>query len=293
MMALKVANIKLDNGTTMAELRAKVSQLAEQGVKLILLPALSGLSLYLSLPGHGQGSWTALLQQLKTELPGLNGAFLEYCTALARQCQIYLVPGTWLEPFEDGYLHRSCLLAPDGSVLGEQYQTHCSKAETAYPLFTSSQVQVIGTPFAKVGLVVGSDIFFPEVSRILTMLGAELLLAPAAVAAPYNPWRQLAAMWQEVQQNQVFGLENWLNLNLGSTEFAGQASILGPCPMTPGETGFFSRDQYPELAELDFHALQELRISQPILALLNKKLFARHFPDAYGEREQNKIEVDR
>lgn len=157
------------------------------------------------------------------------------------------------------------LFGPDGALVGHQAQTQMPPEDRAAGLHPGRALEPIPLPppapaGLKAGFLVGLDAWYPEVARILTLKGASLLLAPLAMPAPYNPWHQVAAMWQQVQQNQVFGLEACLvglattarpgaggegtfggDTTGGGKTFAGRSAVFAPCEMTPGETGILAQ----------------------------------------------------
>ena len=162
------------------------------------------------------------------------------------------------------------LFGPDGRLLGRQAQTQVSPEERDRDIIPGSTLEPIALPppapaGLKAGFLVSLDAWCPEVARILTLKGAALLLAPLAMPVPYSPWRQVAATWQQVQQNQVFGLEACLvgpvaaptaappQATAAATQataaaatqpasaYAGRSGIFAPCEMTPGETGILAQ----------------------------------------------------
>ncbi|WP_227763132.1 nitrilase-related carbon-nitrogen hydrolase [Zhaonella formicivorans] len=283
-MRFKVANGGIKPGDKLENVQRRVLKLATNGVKLVLLPGLAGLCLQSNSTSKPAHCFKEMLLGHRQELPKLNACFLDFCSRLAKEAAIYLACGTVLEPAGEGFRHQAHLFGPDGTHLGEQAQTHCSRTEQTWPLAPSHSLRVFETPLGKIGFVVGSDVFFPEVSRILALQGADLVLAPAAIPAPYNPWRQVSAMWQEVQQNQFFSLENWLNSSFWGVQFQGRAPILGPCEITPEETGYYTCGEGPEqIVELDFTALQKIRREYPLRSHLNAGLYAKFLPKKYAE----------
>ncbi|MBC7337964.1 MAG: hypothetical protein H5U01_17055, partial [Clostridia bacterium] len=119
--------------------------------------------------------------------------------------------------------------------------------------------------------------------------GAQVLLSLQAVRRPYSSWRQLAGIWQEVQQNQTFGVESCLHGRLalpeGDVEFEGRTAIFAPCEMTPGQTGILKEGPDEAglvLARLDFAAREEVIRQYPVLGLLNPGLYRRYLPAVYA-----------
>jgi predicted amidohydrolase len=48
----------------------------------------------------------------------------------------------------------------------------------------------------RVGLIIGEDVRYPEVARILTLQGASILIHVAALPAPFDEEAWLASLWR-------------------------------------------------------------------------------------------------
>ena len=200
---------------------------------------------------------------------------------LARGERIHLVFGA-AEGGKAGFL-----CSPGGEVIGRQRQTHLLPPEKEWGLVPGDELFTFDTEVGRLGLLVGTDAWYPEVSRILALQGAQVLLSLQAVCRPYTPWRQVAGIWQEAQQNQTFAVESCLSGRLAGSaglEFEGRSAVFAPCEMTPGETGILN-DTPDEaglvLARLDFAARERVISRYPVLGLLNSPLYHRYFPGVY------------
>jgi len=74
----------------------------------------------------------------------------------------------------------SYLIAPDGTTAGKYRKSHRLPDE---PISLGDQLPVIDTPFGKVGMIVGSDLYWPEIPLVMALDGAELILASLTVDA--------------------------------------------------------------------------------------------------------------
>lgn len=72
----------------------------------------------------------------------------------------------------------SYLIAPDGTTAGKYRKSHKLPDE---PIALGDRLPVFETPFGKVGMLVGSDLYWPEVPLVMALDGAELILASLAV----------------------------------------------------------------------------------------------------------------
>ena len=130
----------------------------------------------------------------------------------------------------------------------------------------------------KAGLIIGNDARHPEVGRIFSLRGADILLHCGASETCFNNWPQVAGMWAQVQQNQFWVVEAQLNANIAGRVFGASSAIIGPCEITPDLSGYLARGS-PETplidAELDEEARKQQIEKYPLLKLRN--------PAAYSE----------
>ncbi len=260
-----------------AYLHTQISTSGVQPEALVVFPGLIAMGL---LPGDFSMLPVGLSERLRLAAGDLEAAYLAVGEELARELGVYLVPGSVWLPAPIGYTHRAALFGPDGRLLGWQEQTHAYAWEAE--LIPSAEVAVWQVGPLRVGMLLGADPWVPEVARVLTLQGADLLLAPLAPIAPYSATRAMAGLWQEVQQNQVFGLESGLIGPFFDLGVDGKLAVLAPCELTPGETGFFGEagyviSQQARAARLEPADLSSLRVRYPLLRHLNPDLYRRHW----------------
>lgn len=281
-MEIRVANVRLDPAVLSteqdfwAEAARQLEELRAKEVQVVLFPGYTGL-----LHGAARLNSPGTLQGLLHELAFLHTHYERGFAELAAKHRLYLCPGTSVMEENNRYYIVASLFDPQGRKLGEQRQTHLSRQEQSQGFARGEELPVWTTDMGTIGIVAGTDIWHPEVSRILALQGADLVLAPVAVPGPYNPWLQVAGMWQQVQQNQFFALENWLHGSVLGTHYEGEAVILAPCEMTEGETGYLAREQ-EHLALLNFRRREEVIKNYPLLAHLNRPLYKAYLPNLYG-----------
>lgn len=106
----------------------------------------------------------------------LDGPLCREIADLAKELGVWLVPGSILERVESGLIHNTMVVfSPAGELAASYHKVFPWRpVETCEPgaEFVTLPVGDIGT----VGLTVCYDAWFPEVSRQLSWMGAELLL---------------------------------------------------------------------------------------------------------------------
>ncbi len=218
---------------------------------------------------------------------------LRLAASIAREAGCHLVAGTVLVPAGEGGGRRQVawLLSPEGELIGEQAQTHTTAEEEAAGRLEADRLEVFRALGVGIGLLVGLDVWVPEVARILTLEGATVLVAPLALPAPYSEARQIAGVWQMVQQNQVFGLEACLVGEWGGVSYAGRSAVTAPCEAVGDASGFVVRAPAPDrpltvLGGIDLEARRRAVESYDILEAMNTRLYRQVFPMAYLGRRR-------
>ncbi len=89
-------------------------------------------------------------------------------SALACEYRLYLAAG-----FPEAGKRIAAIVSPEGEWLGEYAQTHRFPCET---FETGDAIRPIATPLGRIGLSVGSDLYFPETHWSLVQQGADFLV---------------------------------------------------------------------------------------------------------------------
>jgi len=109
--------------------------------------------------------------------PVPDGPSVQRLVALARQHRVVLSAGL-SERERDTVYNTQVLVGPDGYI-GKQRKLHLSRDEVRY--YTGGRdLPVFDIGACKIGIAICYDNEFPELPRILALLGAEVLLMPHA-----------------------------------------------------------------------------------------------------------------
>jgi predicted amidohydrolase len=126
---------------------------------------------------HLQGSWNPWDPgSTERHAEPLGGPLCSEVAGLAGELNVWLVPGTILERAETGVIHNTMVVFSPAGELAASYRKvfPWRPVETCEPgaEFVTVPIGEAGT----VGLTVCYDAWFPEVSRQLSWMGAQLLL---------------------------------------------------------------------------------------------------------------------
>ncbi len=202
--------------------------------------------------------------------------YLELHSKLARSLDIYLAAGTLIEVKAGRRYNSAYCFNPAGDICAVQRQTHLTRFELEAGLSRGEELEIFECDNLKAGLVVCNDAWHPEVGRIFGLRGADLLLHCGAQEGELTCWSQTAGMWSQVQQNQFWAVEAQLSAVIDSRLFGGSSAVIGPCEITPGQSGYLARG-YPHsehvTAEINEEARRQIKQKYPLLKLLNPEAY--------------------
>ena len=206
---------------------------------------------------------------LTTQPESVWEAYDEVFGGLAQEFDVTLVaPSAYLPDPLDGVLRNlTVVYGPSGERLGYQAKRvlHPEDEDLAQP---GHEWNVIQTPVGRIGLMLGGDLLYPEVGRLLAYQGAELLIGQGAATERVLYEKLRAGMLARMQDNQLFAAISFL---VGHNEFSrrqrdpfvGRSSVLAPQELTPRASGILVessnfRSESVLSALWDFEALAEL-----------------------------------
>ena len=105
------------------------------------------------------------------------GPTTERLGAVARQHRMHVVAGV-SEWAEEALWNTAVLINREGAVAGKYRKTHLPEEEVLDGTTPGSEYPVFQTDFARVGIEICYDNFFPEVARSLALNGAEIIFLP-------------------------------------------------------------------------------------------------------------------
>jgi len=171
-----------------------VRQAAAEGAQIILLPELfEGLYFckdkdvqYFSWADEQEGH--PLIKRFQT---------------LAKELEVVL-PLSYFEKSDDRYFNALVVIDADGTVLDNYRKTHIPDGpgyeEKFYFEPGDSGFKVWQTRYAKIGVGICWDQWFPECARALALMGAELIFYPTAIGSEPEIDVDSKEHWQRVQQ---------------------------------------------------------------------------------------------
>lgn len=193
---------------------------------------------------------------------------------LARELEVVL-PISFFERANNAHYNSVAVIDADGGVLGIYRKTHIPNGpgyqEKQFFNPGDTGFKVWDTRYARIGVGICWDQWFPECARAMALMGAELLLYPTAIGSePQAPELDSRDHWQRAMQGHAaanlipviaanrIGTESSAHAEHGSITFYGSSFI---CDETGALLQAADRDTEQMLIQtFDFDALRTRRI---------------------------------
>ena len=256
-MKLKVTLVQFAAGARKEKNVERASALVEEaaagGAKFVLLPEVFSFVADASL-------W----REAAEEIPGPTSTRL---ATLARKHNIHILAGSILERRGN---RRKCsntsfLIAPSGDILARYRKMHLFTViqpdgvvfDEVHCTLSGDQPAVVETAMGRVGLTICYDLRFPELFRVLTLLGAEMITVPSAFTAFTGEAHWKVLLRARAIENQVFILAaNQTGTAVTGIRFHGHSLVVDPWGTVLAEG---SEDEELVSAEIDTARVEEVR----------------------------------
>lgn len=111
-------------------------------------------------------------------LAAMTDRYLEMFTQLAQEHGLYIIGGSQPVIRENEVYNVAHLFTPTGNVY-TQDALHIPPVERAdFDIEPGDEIKVFDTPLARIGIQVSYDVEFPELARLHTLAGAEVIFIP-------------------------------------------------------------------------------------------------------------------
>ena len=217
---------RLSDGSRCVEWAERVIDLAgRKSASLIVLPGL------LAAGAMSGERWLEEMRRLSSSYPSL-----------------WICPGSFLEQDGGDTFHASCLLR-GGEIALRQRQIYLSRWERAMGLARGKETAMLqlsrgqsGEGEWRAGILLTTDVHYPEVARELALGGANLVLCPMALIGGEKPAALLRGVWQIVQQNLFYAVESGMKGMVFGQRFHSSSLVHAPLAAAPRGDGFLATE---------------------------------------------------
>ena len=166
-----------------------------QGAQVILLQELFETPYFCQLPNE---------DYLQLATPTAENPAIAHFSRLAAELSVVL-PISYFELAGQARFNSVAVIDADGRILGTYRKSHIPDGPGYHEKFYfnpgDTGFRVWETRYARLGVGICWDQWFPESARSMALLGAELLLYPTAIGSePHDPTVHSRDHWQRVQQ---------------------------------------------------------------------------------------------
>ena len=218
----------------------------------------------------------ALFEEAET----IPGPTTEAVGALAKKYGVYVVFPMFERKAPGIYFNSAAVVGPSGSVVGNYRKTHVAGVQVLEKLYfrNGQKFEVWETEFepnARIGIIICHDRRYPETSRIVAKMGAEIMLCPTAA-----PGYAGGVHWDivNVARSVDTGMYTVYSNRVGKEwekNYFGDSMIVSPHGevIARGNT----EDEAIVSAVLDLDEVDKARISVPTLRDIRNDFYVRYY----------------
>ncbi len=174
---------------------------ADNGARIAVLPEYLSLELGATFATEIGGDLHASLSALQS----LRSAWLDLFSAIARDCELWVVPGTFLLDTGGGrYRNRADLFAPDGRYCWQDKLQLTGFEKKTSAIDSGDALKVFDLDGLRVGIAICYDIEFPLPVRAQCEAGARALLVPSCTDTAAGATRVRVGCLARALENRCF-----------------------------------------------------------------------------------------
>ncbi len=252
---------RADKTENIRKIEDNVVKAREQDAELVIFPELS-------LTGY---TLRDQIYELAETIPGPSTRLLE---KLARKMETYIVFGMpeLSEKTQATIYNAAVLIGPDG-LIGKYRKmylpTHSVFEEKRY-FRPGYQTAVFETDLGKIGLIICYDIFFPEVSRLTRLKGAQLIVCISASPAVRRTFFETLTAARAIENTAFLAYVNLVGIEDG-LQFWGGSRLIGPNGKVLVKAKYDEEDLV--IGEVNYVDIRPVETFVPTLKDLRPELF--------------------
>lgn len=224
----------------------------------LLLPEMFTVQLFTLLPRETETA------EAVREIAKLHDRYVTLCKRMAQKHGLYFIAGSTPVIDADGdLLNVAHLFTPSGGVY-TQSKLHITPAEREYyHMQPGDELRVFDTPLGRIGILICYDVEFPELARLLTKHGVEVLFVPFATTERKGYHRVRYCAQARAVENVIYVVMAGCVGNLPQVRSFlinySQAVVCTPCDFAFPKEGVLAEaeanDESVVIAELDLNDL--------------------------------------
>jgi predicted amidohydrolase len=250
-----------DKERNLKKMETAVARAEEKGADLVVLPELS-------LTGYVVRDQ---IYELAEEIPGPSTRTMQ---RIARDTGVHIVFGMPEKSKEaQAVLHNTAVFVGPEGFIGKYRKmylpTHSVFEEKRY-FRPGYEAHVFDTEIGKIGLLICYDIYFPEVTRLARLEGAQLTVCISASPAVRRSFFEILTAARAVENTTFLAFVNLVGVEDG-LQFWGGSRLVGPNGTVLAQAKYDEEDFV--VSEVDYTDIRPLEAFVPTLKDLRPELF--------------------
>lgn len=250
-----------DKKGNLAKFEQAAKKAAKQGADLLVLPEMS-------LTGYVVRDQ---IYELAERIPGPSTNLAE---KISRETGVHMIFGMpELSPKAQATVHNTAVLVSPKGLVGKYHKmylpTHSMFEEKRYfrPGYRTS---VLDTDLGKIGLVICYDLYFPEVTRLTRLEGAQLIVCISASPAVRQNFFETLASARAIENTAFLAFVNLTGVEDG-LQFWGGSRLIGPNGRVLVQAKYDEEDF--RIGEVDYADIRSIEAFVPTMKDLRPELF--------------------
>jgi N-carbamoylputrescine amidase len=227
----------LDLDTNVERMRAFVEAEAEAGSELIAFPETANIGYITPITvgepvdcgGLSNAEFASRYVKAADTIPGPTTDAL--CELAAKHGVHVVVGMAQAHSVVPATLYNSAVLIGPAGIVGVHHKMHIALNEKQY-YYPGNTAEVFDTELGKIGMIICYDARFPELSRILALKGAEIIVCPWCVPAIFTVPDVLNSLrhrtYTRAQENGVYFVSVNRSGMQGQTQLMGHSVVAAP-----------------------------------------------------------------
>ena len=250
-----------DKTENIRKIEENVTHAKTQGAKLVIFPELS-------LTGY---TLRDQAYELAETIPGPSTSVLE---EMAKKANVHIIIGMpeLSEKTQSTIYNTAVLVGPNGFIgkYRKMYlPTHSVFEEKRY-FRPGYQTAAFDTKLGKIGLTICYDVFFPEVSRLTRLKGAQLIVCISASPAIRRAFFETLTAARAIENTAFLAYVNLVGIEDG-LQFWGGSRLIGPNGKAIVKAKYDKEDLV--IGELDYADIKPMETFVPTLRDLRPEIF--------------------
>ena len=201
-----------------------------------------------------------------------NGKTWTFLSNIAKEHKIILVGGSIPEIDNNKIYNSSFIFNSEGNQISFHRKMHLfdidikggQSFKESESLTAGNSINVFNTPFCKIGICICFDMRFPELSRLMVLKGAKIIIVPAAFNMTTGPPHWESMFKQRAIDNQCFTIGVAPARNMESSYISYANSIV----INPWGNIIYRADEKEcfDVIDIDLNEVENIRKQLPLIS---------------------------